>query len=210
MPRCQRQTKDVASCDKPRGAASKLRSGDFWTGEPDIPEECHPKRRIHSHEEWNSGNWTISVPEGKESKNDSHSSGERIGRSLNQARCQSLTALPVWCRGIACRGLSGSRRAIRAALAEVSWKAALQNVKVMYIHVFECRSERRSVFRMNPFGNMKLVGAVIISVAVLAAAVMIPQLQLVFSTVTPNMVQFLAALGFSFAVPVLTNLFHNS
>ena len=27
--------KDVASCDKPRGAASELRSGDFRMGKPD-------------------------------------------------------------------------------------------------------------------------------------------------------------------------------
>ena len=71
------------------------------------------------------------------------------------------------------------------------------------IHVFECRSERRSVFTMNPFGNMKLVGAAAVSAAVLAAAVMVPQLQVVFSTVTPDGIQLLTALGFSASVPVL-------
>lgn len=75
------------------------------------------------------------------------------------------------------------------------------------IHVFECRSERRSVFRMNPFGNMKLVGAAAVSFAVLAAAVMIPQLQVVFSTVAPDIIQLLAAIGFSIAVPLLAAFF---
>ena len=99
--------------------------------------------------------------------------------------------------------MGGSLEACRTA-------ALITLVVSQLIHVFECRSERKSVFRMNPFGNMKLVGAAFLSVAALAAAVMIPQLQVVFSTVTPDMVQLLAALAFSFAVPVLANLIHNA
>ena len=99
--------------------------------------------------------------------------------------------------------LGGSVEACRTA-------ALITLVASQLIHVFECRSEHKSIFRMNPFGNMKLVGAVLLSVAALAAAVMIPQLQLVFSTVTPDTMQLLIALGFSFAVPVLTSLIHNS
>ena len=34
MPWCQKAMKDVVSCDKPRGAASRLRSGDFRMGKP--------------------------------------------------------------------------------------------------------------------------------------------------------------------------------
>lgn len=74
------------------------------------------------------------------------------------------------------------------------------------IHVFECRSERRSLFRINPFGNMKLVGAVLVSGVVLAAAVLVPQLQVVFSTAVPSMVELLIALGFSTAVPIVSSL----
>ena len=78
------------------------------------------------------------------------------------------------------------------------------------IHVFECRSERRSLFRMNPFGNMKLTGAVAVSAAVLAAAVMVPQLQLVFGTAAPDRAQLLTALGFSAAVPLISGIFGRS
>ena len=95
--------------------------------------------------------------------------------------------------------LGGSLEAYRTA-------ALITLVTSQLIHVFECRSERRSLFRMNPFGNMKLVGAVAISAAVLVAAVMIPQLQVVFSTVAPNMVQLMAALGFSIVVPLLSSI----
>jgi Ca2+-transporting ATPase len=73
------------------------------------------------------------------------------------------------------------------------------------IHVFECRSESRSLFRMNPFGNIKLVGAVLISGAVLAAAVLVPHLQMVFSTVAPDTVQLIIALGFSAAAPLVSS-----
>ena len=34
MPWCQRAMKDVVSCDKPRGGANILRSGDFRMGKP--------------------------------------------------------------------------------------------------------------------------------------------------------------------------------
>lgn len=84
--------------------------------------------------------------------------------------------------------------------------ALITLVTSQLIHVFECRSEQRSIFRMNPFGNMKLVGAVAISAAVLAAAVMVPQMQVIFSTVAPDVIQLITALGFSVAVPLFSAL----
>ena len=96
--------------------------------------------------------------------------------------------------------LGGSLEACRTA-------ALITLVVSQLIHVFECRSERRSLFRMNPFGNMKLVIAVVISAAVLAAAVILPQLQMVFSTVDLSTPQLLTALGFSAAVPVISSIF---
>jgi Ca2+-transporting ATPase len=90
--------------------------------------------------------------------------------------------------------------------AEACRTAALITLVVsQLIHVFECRSENRSLFGMNPFGNMKLVGAVLISGAVLAAAVVVPQLQVVFSTAAPTMTELLIALGFSVAVPLVSS-----
>lgn len=67
------------------------------------------------------------------------------------------------------------------------------------IHVFQCKSERHSVFRINIFNNMKLVAAVLFSAAVLVAAVMLPQLTAVFETVPLTVKQLLTALGFSAA-----------
>ena len=75
------------------------------------------------------------------------------------------------------------------------------------IHVFECRSETKSIFRISPFGNIKLLAAAAVSAAVLAAAVMLPQLRVVFETVPLTREQLLAALGASAAVPFLAGIF---
>ncbi|MGE5674819.1 MAG: cation-translocating P-type ATPase [Mycobacterium leprae] len=50
------------------------------------------------------------------------------------------------------------------------------------IHVFDCRSERRSIFENGLFGNMWLVGAVASSVAALLMAVYWPPMATVFKT----------------------------
>ena len=83
--------------------------------------------------------------------------------------------------------------------------ALITLVMSQLIHVFECRSETRSLFGMNPFGNIKLFLAVLISFAALAAAVTVPQLQVVFETVLPTAQQLLIALIFSIAVPLLSS-----
>ena len=54
---------------------------------------------------------------------------------------------------------------------------------------------------------MKLVLAVIISVGVLSASVFIPQMREIFGTVFLEKQQFLTALGFSVAVPFVSNIF---
>lgn len=86
--------------------------------------------------------------------------------------------------------------------------ALITLVMSQLIHVFECRSEHKSIFSMNPFGNMKLLLAVLISLGALAAAVAVPQLQVVFDTVMPTTQQLLIALGLSVAVPVVSSIFH--
>ena len=75
------------------------------------------------------------------------------------------------------------------------------------IHVFECKSESRSIFRIDPFSNVKLLLAVIVSAAALASAIMLPQLRVVFETVSLTSDQLLTALALSAAVPILNGLF---
>lgn len=75
------------------------------------------------------------------------------------------------------------------------------------IHVFECKSETKSLFRIKLLSNVKLIFAVLISFAVLAAAILVPQLQTVFQTVTLSSNEILTALGFSIAVPLISSIF---
>ncbi|MBQ3915512.1 MAG: cation-transporting P-type ATPase, partial [Ruminococcus sp.] len=84
--------------------------------------------------------------------------------------------------------------------------ALITLVMSQLIHVFECRSETRSLLRINPFGNMKLVWAAVISFGVLAAAIILPQLREVFGTVLLERSQMLTALAFSAAVPFVSSL----
>lgn len=85
--------------------------------------------------------------------------------------------------------------------------ALITLVMSQLIHVFECRSERRSLFHIDPFSNVKLLLAVLVSFAALAAAVAVPQLREVFNTVMPDARQLLIALGASAAVPLLSGIF---
>lgn len=87
--------------------------------------------------------------------------------------------------------------------------ALITLVMSQLIHVFECKSETKPLYRINIFSNMKLLLAVLVSFAVLAAAVLVPQLQVVFETVALNSEQLLAALGLSAAASVISSLFKN-
>ncbi|MBU3159015.1 calcium-translocating P-type ATPase, PMCA-type [Clostridium frigoris] len=75
------------------------------------------------------------------------------------------------------------------------------------IHVFECRSEKHSLFEINPFTNMYLLFAVSISVIMLLSIVYIPFLQSVFHTVPLNLGQWLIILFFSSIISFINSLY---
>jgi len=74
------------------------------------------------------------------------------------------------------------------------------------LHVFECKSETGTLFSVPYFSNGKLLLAVLTSIGITAAALFIPFLQGIFSTVQLPSVSMLTALGFSFAVPLAAAL----
>ena len=74
------------------------------------------------------------------------------------------------------------------------------------IHVFECKSETKGLFSINYFSNIKLILAVLVSVAAIAAAVYIPAFGVIFSTVKLAKTPLLISLGFSFVVPVISGI----
>jgi len=74
------------------------------------------------------------------------------------------------------------------------------------IHVFECRSERHSIFEINFFANKYLIAAVVVSTSMLCAAVYIPFLQPVFKTVSLSLGDWIEILFFSGAISLIVNL----
>lgn len=75
------------------------------------------------------------------------------------------------------------------------------------IHVFECKSERGTLFTVHYLSNLKLVGAVLLSAAMLALTIWLPWAQVIFGTAALTGKLLWQALGFSFAVPLITSLF---
>jgi len=69
-------------------------------------------------------------------------------------------------------------------------------VLAQLIHVFDCRSEK-SIFSRNPFGNMYLVWAVIISLALALVVIYYPPLQEIFDTVAIKPRDWLLVIGLS-------------
>ena len=76
-----------------------------------------------------------------------------------------------------------------------------------YHHVFECKSEEKGLFRINIFSNVKLILAVLVSITALILAVSVPQLQVIFETVTLTREQLLISLGLSALIPFISGFF---
>lgn len=89
------------------------------------------------------------------------------------------------------------------SLAAARTGALATLVMSQLFHVFECKSETGNIFTVPYFNNVKLILAVLFSVAVLAAAIYIPFLQMVFTTVPLTGEQLLIAAGLAFAAPLL-------
>lgn len=74
-------------------------------------------------------------------------------------------------------------------------------------HVFECRSERSSIFKLKFFTNIYLVFAVLSSMLLLIAVVYFPNLQNIFETYSLNLIQWIIVLGFSGTISLVSSLF---
>ncbi|MCD8107896.1 MAG: cation-translocating P-type ATPase [Oscillospiraceae bacterium] len=74
------------------------------------------------------------------------------------------------------------------------------------IHVFECRSERKSVFRMNPLENPALILAVLVSAGVTAMCIYVPFLSVAMETTPLILLEMAWSLLFAAAVPIASGL----
>ncbi|MCC8195871.1 MAG: cation-translocating P-type ATPase [Ruminococcus sp.] len=74
------------------------------------------------------------------------------------------------------------------------------------IHVFECRNEKKSVFRMNPFENPALIFAVLASAGVTALCIYVPFLSVAMETTPLILPEMVWSLIFAAAVPIASGL----
>lgn len=75
------------------------------------------------------------------------------------------------------------------------------------IHVFECRSERYSLFEINPFTNLYLLGAVALSMISLVSIIYIPMFQAIFHTSPLQLGQWLIIIFFSSIISFINSLY---
>ncbi|MGN0695743.1 MAG: cation-translocating P-type ATPase, partial [Oscillospiraceae bacterium] len=90
-----------------------------------------------------------------------------------------------------------------AGIQTARTSALLTLVMSQLLHVFECKSEKKNIFTVPYFNNPKLIGAVLLSAAVIFASIYFQPLQMIFSTAALNSTQLLWALGFAAAAPLL-------
>ena len=74
-------------------------------------------------------------------------------------------------------------------------------------HVFECRSERHSIFEIKVFTNKYLVGAVSMSIMMLICILYIPFMQNIFHTVPLMLKQWLIVLFFSGIIAFINSMY---
>ena len=79
-------------------------------------------------------------------------------------------------------------------------------VATQLIHVFECKSERLPLYRINIFNNIKLIGSVILSASVVVASLYIPFLSAIFQTQPLTISQLLVVVASSLAVPIVSGI----
>lgn len=75
------------------------------------------------------------------------------------------------------------------------------------LHVFECRSERHSIFEINILSNIYLLGAVIVSIIMICCILYIPFLRGVFNTIALNLGQWLLVIFFSGIIFLINSVY---
>ena len=75
------------------------------------------------------------------------------------------------------------------------------------LHVFECRSERHSIFEINILSNIYLLGAVLVSITMICCILYIPFLKGIFNTVALNLGQWLLVIFFSGIIFLINSVY---
>ena len=92
-------------------------------------------------------------------------------------------------------------------LATCRTLALITLVMSQLLHVFECRSERHSIFEVKIFTNPYLVGAVLVSISMVLAILYIPFLADVFNTVPLQLGQWGIVLFYSGVIFIINSIY---
>ncbi|MBC8569410.1 cation-translocating P-type ATPase [Zongyangia hominis] len=87
--------------------------------------------------------------------------------------------------------------------------AFLTLVLAQLIHVFECKSEQKSLFRINIFDNWKLIFAVLISAAIVFLSIYHPWGQFIFRTIPLSFMQLMIVSAFCIAGPLISSIIYS-
>ena len=74
-------------------------------------------------------------------------------------------------------------------------------------HVFNIRDNKKSLFRTNIFNNIKLIGAIILSAALMLIVLLVPALRTMFSIPMLPVDNILEIVGLVFAPIVIVEIF---
>lgn len=85
--------------------------------------------------------------------------------------------------------------------------ALITLVMSQLLHVFECRSERHSIFEIKVFSNPYLVGAVLVSISMVLAILYIPFLANVFNTIPLTLGQWSIVLFYSGVIFLINSIY---
>ena len=92
-----------------------------------------------------------------------------------------------------------------ANLAAARTGALVTLVATQLIHVFECKSEFKSIFEIKFFNNIPLILAVSCSLATILSVVYVPALSKMFNTVPLTVTEWCLIVGFSAFGPILSS-----
>lgn len=98
-------------------------------------------------------------------------------------------------------------RYCRMNLVECRTIALATLIMSQLFHVFECRSERHSIFEKSIFTNIYLLGAVLVSITMIIMVLYLPFLQNVFDTVPLAANQWIIVLFFSGIIALINSLY---
>ncbi len=117
-----------------------------------------------------------------------------IVRGVLIAACTLLTFWIIW-------ATSGNLGTARTG-------AFLTLVLTQLIHVFECKSEEKSLFRINLLNNKRLILAALFSLAMILAVIYVPFLVGIFKTVPLNLNQIIYVVLITLICPVAGAIFN--